>query len=80
VLNDISIVTLLFEAAKANLPCSPMLDPKYEEEVSGCTACVGLIAGNKLYVVSSPATLISHAASLFRKHYRGRRTVYFDTS
>ncbi|WZH43812.1 phosphatase 2C-like domain-containing protein [Fusarium acuminatum] len=49
-------------------------DPKYEEEVSGCTACVGLIAGNKLYVVSSPATLISHAASLFRKHYRGRRT------
>jgi protein phosphatase 2C family protein 2/3 len=29
-------------------------DPKYEEEVSGCTACVSLIAGNKLYVVSSP--------------------------
>lgn len=29
-------------------------DPKYEEEVSGCTACVGLIAGNKLYVVSLP--------------------------
>lgn len=26
-------------------------DPKYEEEVSGCTACVSLIAGNKLYVV-----------------------------
>jgi protein phosphatase 2C family protein 2/3 len=25
-------------------------DPKYEEEVSGCTACVGLIAGKKLYV------------------------------
>ncbi|CAJ0539287.1 Ff.00g069770.m01.CDS01 [Fusarium sp. VM40] len=49
-------------------------DPKYEEEVSGCTACVGLIAGNKLYVVSSPATLISHTASLFRKHYQGRRT------
>ncbi|KAH6968413.1 phosphatase 2C-like domain-containing protein [Fusarium avenaceum] len=48
-------------------------DPKYEEEVSGCTACVGLIAGNKLYVVSSPATLTSHTASLFRKHYRGRR-------
>ncbi|KAI9900773.1 hypothetical protein N3K66_005035 [Trichothecium roseum] len=25
-------------------------DPKYEEEVSGCTACVSLIAGNKLYL------------------------------
>ncbi|KAL4725462.1 Protein phosphatase 2C 2 [Fusarium chlamydosporum] len=28
-------------------------DPKYEEEVSGCTACVGLIAGNKLYVANA---------------------------
>jgi hypothetical protein len=27
------------------------IDPKYEEEVSGCTACVSLIADNKLYVV-----------------------------
>lgn len=27
------------------------IDPKYEEEVSGCTACVSLIAGDKLYVV-----------------------------
>jgi protein phosphatase 2C family protein 2/3 len=26
-------------------------DPKYEDEVSGCTACVCLIAGSKLYVV-----------------------------
>ncbi|KAF4466442.1 phosphatase, partial [Fusarium albosuccineum] len=30
-------------------------DPKYEEEVSGCTACVSLVAGNKLYLVSLPA-------------------------
>jgi protein phosphatase 2C family protein 2/3 len=28
-------------------------DPKYEEEVSGCTACVGLIAGKKLYVANA---------------------------
>ncbi|KAL2204199.1 PP2C-domain-containing protein [Sarocladium strictum] len=28
-------------------------DPKYEEEVSGCTACVCLIAGKKLYVANA---------------------------
>ncbi|KFH43900.1 Protein phosphatase 2C-like protein [Hapsidospora chrysogenum ATCC 11550] len=28
-------------------------DPKYEEEVSGCTACVSLIAGNKVYVANA---------------------------
>ncbi|QPH05735.1 hypothetical protein C2857_003715 [Epichloe festucae Fl1] len=28
-------------------------DPKYEEEVSGCTACVSLIAGSKLYVANA---------------------------
>lgn len=28
------------------------LDPKYEEEVSGCTASVGLISEKKIYVVS----------------------------
>ncbi|KAH8171333.1 protein phosphatase 2C domain-containing protein [Sarocladium implicatum] len=28
-------------------------DPKYEEEVSGCTACVTLIAGNKLYLANA---------------------------
>ncbi|KAI8725323.1 hypothetical protein NCS52_00103100 [Fusarium sp. LHS14.1] len=38
-------------------------DPKYEEEVSGCTACVSLIAGNKLYLVS-PAQSSPPAASL----------------
>jgi protein phosphatase 2C family protein 2/3 len=32
-------------------------DPKYEEEVSGCTACVSLIADNKLYVVSHTTIL-----------------------
>lgn len=26
-------------------------DPKYEEEVSGCTASVGIITNNKIYVV-----------------------------
>ena len=28
-----------------------MADPKYEEEVSGCTACVGVITHDKVYVV-----------------------------
>ncbi|KAG5983535.1 Protein phosphatase type 2C 3 [Claviceps digitariae] len=28
-------------------------DPKYEDEVSGCTACVSLIAGKKLYVANA---------------------------
>jgi protein phosphatase 2C family protein 2/3 len=28
-------------------------DPKYEDEVSGCTACVCLIAGSKLYVANA---------------------------
>jgi protein phosphatase 2C family protein 2/3 len=26
-------------------------DPKYEDEVSGCTACVGLITDDKIYIV-----------------------------
>lgn len=38
-------------------------DPKYEEEVSGCTACVSLIAGNKIYVVS--VTILMCAISGF---------------
>ncbi|KAK4237456.1 phosphatase 2C-domain-containing protein [Achaetomium macrosporum] len=28
-------------------------DPKYEEEVSGCTACVGLITENKIYIANA---------------------------
>ena len=28
------------------------IDPKYEEEVSGCTASVGLISSTKIFVVS----------------------------
>ncbi|KOS21583.1 Protein phosphatase 2C -like protein 3 [Escovopsis weberi] len=28
-------------------------DPKYEEEVSGCTACVALVAGKRLYVANA---------------------------
>ncbi|TQS33348.1 hypothetical protein Golomagni_06312, partial [Golovinomyces magnicellulatus] len=30
-----------------------VIDPKYEDEVSGCTACVSLIAGNKIYVANA---------------------------
>ena len=33
-------------ADKLTLP-----DPKYEEEVSGCTASVGIITKDKIYVV-----------------------------
>ncbi|KAK8045131.1 hypothetical protein PG993_005155 [Apiospora rasikravindrae] len=28
-------------------------DPKYEEEVSGCTACVGLITDDKIYIANA---------------------------
>ncbi|ORY65398.1 phosphatase 2C-like domain-containing protein [Pseudomassariella vexata] len=28
-------------------------DPKYEDEVSGCTACVGLITGDKIYIANA---------------------------
>ncbi|KAK4463466.1 phosphatase 2C-domain-containing protein [Cladorrhinum samala] len=28
-------------------------DPKYEEEVSGCTACVGLISDDKIYIANA---------------------------
>lgn len=31
-----------------------LADPKYEEEVSGCTACVGLISNDKIYIVRAP--------------------------
>lgn len=37
-----------FETAQALTVC---LDPRYEEEVSGCTASVGLISKTKIYVV-----------------------------
>ncbi|KAF2083840.1 PP2C-domain-containing protein [Saccharata proteae CBS 121410] len=30
-----------------------LTDPKYEEEVSGCTASVGVISGDKIYVANS---------------------------
>ena len=29
-----------------------LVDPKYEEEVSGCTASVGIISRDKIWVVS----------------------------
>jgi hypothetical protein len=29
------------------------LDPRYEEEVSGCTASVGILSAKKIYVVCS---------------------------
>ncbi|KAF4447309.1 protein phosphatase [Fusarium austroafricanum] len=44
---------LVFGITNANVPFFAPLDPKYEEEVSGCTACVSLIAGNKLYVANA---------------------------
>lgn len=35
-----------------------LVDPKYEEEVSGCTASVGLISNTKIYVVRTCLILI----------------------
>jgi hypothetical protein len=34
--------------------CSP--DPRYEEEVSGCTASVGILSSKKIYVVCGKAS------------------------
>ena len=39
-----SIVSLLTKAS----------DPKYEEEMSGCTACVGIVSHNKIWVARQP--------------------------
>lgn len=36
------------------------VDPKYEEEVSGCTASVGLISETTIYVVSIAAATINY--------------------
>jgi hypothetical protein len=33
-------------------------DPKYEEEVSGCTASVGVISNDKIYVVCGPPAFV----------------------
>lgn len=42
-------------------------DPKYEEEVSGCTASVGIITKDKVYVVcSSLSELREEYADLYR--------------
>jgi hypothetical protein len=42
------------EADKCGVP-----DPKYEEEVSGCTASVGIVTHDKIYVVSEKARINS---------------------
>lgn len=39
-------------------------DPKYEEEVSGCTASVGLISKTKIYVVSVRNVLLKGTIEL----------------
>ena len=39
---------------RSHCPCADwviLADPKYEEEVSGCTASVGIITHDKIYVV-----------------------------
>jgi hypothetical protein len=33
-------------------------DPRYEEEVSGCTASVGILSAKKIYVVSHMYSLL----------------------
>ena len=58
------------------LRCIPQLthvanrtDPKYEDEVSGCTACVSLIAGNKVYVVRLRRAVIFVSKKLVLIHH-----------
>lgn len=49
ILNGLSsTITRLLARVLTNLPCT---DPKYEEEVSGCTASVGIITHDKIFVV-----------------------------
>jgi hypothetical protein len=42
------------------------VDPKYEEEVSGCTASVGLISKTKIHVVSWLLCAVSKSWQLNR--------------
>lgn len=35
-------------------------DPKYEEEVSGCTASVGIISKDKIWVVCMPHPFVAY--------------------
>lgn len=39
-------------------------DPRYEDEVSGCTACVSLITGDKIYIVGRPLLFLHSCHSL----------------
>lgn len=40
-----------------------LADPKYEEEVSGCTASVGIITHDKIYVVRESARLFGRGST-----------------
>ncbi len=42
-------------------------DPKYEEEVSGCTASVGLITNTQIFVVSCKRDCFSNTANIHRR-------------
>jgi len=42
-------------------------DPKYEEEVSGCTASVGLITSTQIFVVSCKRDCFSNTANIHRR-------------
>lgn len=45
----------MFEYSRVSLETdSCFADPRYEEEVSGCTASVGIVSGSKIYVVCTP--------------------------
>jgi hypothetical protein len=45
------------ETSRAEIADMSPTDPKYEEEVSGCTACVGLITEDKIYIVRASLLL-----------------------
>lgn len=45
----VSMIEINNRCAEADL-CSA--DPRYEEEVSGCTASVAIVSGKKIFVVS----------------------------
>lgn len=48
------------------------VDPKYEEEVSGCTASVGVISRDKIWVVSFCSGLLYDQGGKLRTTYQGQ--------
>ena len=49
------------------VPSNHRIDPRYEEEVSGCTASVGIITNEKIYVVRFPLDIYLDTSDMTRR-------------